>query len=960
MDEQYKISLGVDISVDDIQSQINAAENKVSPIKLNVEIDNLNEIKQQLQNLGKNDKNTLTLNTDSLEASLRDVKTIITDIKSSIGTLDSKSGMKSLLSSINQISSALDKASNKFEELNANLSALGKKDFNINFGINMGGSNQIGRNAAYGNKVRNETLPQLKQQMSDLVRHYNNTYKSSLGEFEVLQRMVSGTKLNSGEFFESFLFGKDSVASRMTGGSLASQMQAYKQYIDMFKQAASLKGLDISHITSQFSKSADALVQDAVDVQTGANEMEESFEKLRQIFGGGNNFNVDGLNKQLDSVVKDLGEIRIAIQDLSKGISVDEIVQSFKEMSIVLKDITDNLTIFRNALGNTGNGLSNSVASTTQGLKNNANVLDTFKRSLQNVGMGADEIDVVANRINNLGVQIETLNQKRSLSGDKEILTVDISGIDKLGNAVKLTQEYDAATGELIKSVDKVSTVHQKAGKSADTFAKQQKRAVTDLTNQIDQLNRAAIDQNAARPIKDVAHLDSLESKYNEIISAIQKMGMASNDTFEDERNKVRTLISEYKSLKSEYKNAENVALQMDGNDFASGLEIAKNKLAEFKAQAQGFPQITSTIKELDSAIEGVGDVSSLKEFNNQLRVARSDLSRVKEEAKGLDKIKFGLADKGADGFKQVIASRQAAIDELKKDVPDLQNAMNQLNAAMNAMNTADEANDIQRLKLAYQDYLTALKQVDSQLKLYKQAEDNANKTASFKKAKEGALLRLKGLFSENSEAARRFGARLNEIQKELAECGDTKGLTKINREITNLSREIQNANVKTQTFADRFKKQWQQYTSYFSVASLFSYASQGLRDMFNQVVAIDTAMTELKKVTDETDESYSRFLSNAAKRSKELGTTIDGLVESTADFARLGYGFEESQGLAEVANIYAVVGDEIEGVEDATKSLISTLAAYKDETSGISDTDFAMDIVDKFNEVSKINCLTI
>ena len=114
-------------------------------------------------------------------------------------------------------------------------------------------------------------------------------------------------------------------------------------------------------------------------------------------------------------------------------------------------------------------------------------------------------------------------------------------------------------------------------------------------------------------------------------------------------------------------------------------------------------------------------------------------------------------------------------------------------------------------------------------------------------------------------------------------------------------------------------------------------YATMGLRDMFDQVVAIDTAMTELKKVTDETDESYNKFLSNAATRSKEIGTTIDGLVSSTADFARLGYGFEDSQGLAEVANIYAVVGDEIDGVEGATQSLVSTMAAFKDEMNGMS-----------------------
>ena len=114
---------------------------------------------------------------------------------------------------------------------------------------------------------------------------------------------------------------------------------------------------------------------------------------------------------------------------------------------------------------------------------------------------------------------------------------------------------------------------------------------------------------------------------------------------------------------------------------------------------------------------------------------------------------------------------------------------------------------------------------------------------------------------------------------------------------------------------------------------------------MYNEVVKIDTASTELKKVTNETNASYEKFLSNSGKTAKEIGTTIDGLVSSTADFARLGYGFEESQELAKVANIYAVVGDEVEGVDGATRSLVSTMAAFKDEVD-------AMSIIDKFNEV--------
>lgn len=934
MAEQYKISLGVKLDTSDIQTQIDNANIKPIELKIDAETKELtNTIKEALNSLSKGTKNALTLDTSNIEKSLDRLSKTITDIKTSLGTFDSKSGMKDLLSSINQITTALGKAENESDSLVKSLSALSKKEFGFNISLDMGKKNN--NMIAYGRAARNQVIPELESQIKDLENLFG-------GQQETMKKLASqGGKVGFDVFTDFGDFNSESAIKKM---------EAMEKYINSLKKLATIDNVKLDGF-NEIHKDASALINDITGVEDAVDKAGDIPEKLKNLFGSG--IDAQGLSTSLEPIITDLNEIKNSLKSLSESISIDEITSSFKEMSVVLKDITDNLVVFRNAFGNVGSGLNTSVGNATQELKNNANVLDTFKRSLQNVGMGSDEIDVVANRIKNLGVQIETLNQSKSGIDPKEgVLSVDISGIDKLGNAVKLTQQYDVATGQLIKSIDKVSTVHQKAGKSAETFAKQQQRAVTDLTNQINQLNRAATDQNAARPIKESSHLDSLESKYNEIIVAIERMGAASNDTFETERNKVKTLISEYKSLKSEYKNAENVALQMDGNDFASGLEIAKNNLAKFKAEAQGFSQLTSTIKELDSAIEGVGDVSSLKEFNNQLRVAKSKLSEVKTATAGLDKIRFRLTDEGADSFEKEIARKQEAIDKLKMVAPQLQSAMDKLKVAMNDMRSADGANDIQRLKTAYNDYENALKQVNSQLKLHQQIENNTAKDASFEAAKAGALLRLKGLFSENSEAAKKFGSRLNEIQRELDECGDTRGLTEINRKITNLSREIKNADVQTQTFGQRLKKQWQQYSSYLSIASLFQYAEQGLRSMFEQVKLIDSAMTELKKVTNETDAAYSSFLKNAATRAREIGTTIDGLVSSTADFARLGYGFEDAQGLAEVANIYAVVGDEIEGVEGATESLISTMAAFKDEMNGMSNTDFAMSIIDKFNEI--------
>lgn len=927
-ENEYKISLGIKLDTSDLQTQINNAGDNIKPIDIKVDAETkelTKTINEALKALSTGTKNVLTLDTSGIEKSLDRLSVTITDIKASLGSLDSKSGMKDLLASVNQIATALGKAESESDSLVKSLNALSKKDFSLNIGLGTGKNNNM---VAYGRAARKQVIPELESQ----IKHLENLFGGQQAAMGKLTKY--GDKVGFDIFTDFDDFNSESAIKKM---------EAMEKYINSLKKLATIDNVKLDGF-NEIHKDATELINDVAGIENAVDKAADIPQKLQNMFGSGIN------SEQLDSIVGDLSEIKSSLKSLSEGISIDEISQSFKEMSVVLKDITDNLTTFRNAFGSIGSGLSNSVGTATQGVKKSASILDSFKQSLANIGMEDGKIDAVANRIKNLGVQIESLNQ--SQIGD-DILTVDISGIDKFGNAVKLTEQYNTKTGELIKSVDKVSTVHQKAGKSADTFVKQQKRAVTELTNQIDQLNRSAIDQNASRPIKDSAHLDSLQSKYNEIISAIERMGIASNDTFEDERNKVRTLITEYKSLKSEYKNAENVAMQMDGNDLASGIEIAKNKLAEFKAQAQGFSQLTPTIKELDAAIDGVGDVSSLKEFNNQLRVARSELSKVKAETSSVDKIKFKLADTGFNGFEQEIARVKAAADSLKNTSPELQAALRQLNASMDAINSADEANDIQRLVLANKDYENALKRVESQLKLNQKAENDAMKNASFEKAKEGALLKLRGLFEDNSEAAKLFSARLNEIQKELNECGDSKGLLKINREINNLGREIKNSNVQTQTFSQRFKNQLRQYSTYLSVYSLFSYATQSLRSMFEQVKLIDSAMTELKKVTNETNESYNKFLTNAADRAREIGTTIDGLVKSTANFARLGYGFEDAQGLAEVANIYAVVGDEIDGVEQATESLISTMAAFKkDEMNGMSNTDFAMSIIDKFNEI--------
>lgn len=1061
----YRILLGTQLDTSDIVAQINEAERKINPIKIKVDAETkelTKTIQDALKGLSSGTKNALTLDTTKLESSLNDVTSTIKEIKMAMGSLDSGSGMKSLVSSINSISVALDKASNKFDELVGDLKSLSGKDFSLNFGINLGGSNPIARQSAYGNKARNDTLPQLKHQMNALVKYYNDIYKDTADEFAALQKLVSGTKLSTGDFFQNFMFGKDSVASRMSGGSLSSQMQAYKQYIDMFKQAASLKGLDVSSVTSQFSKTADQLIQDAQDIQTGAKEMDESFEKLKQIFGGGNNLNIEGISAQLDSIVVDLGEIRTALQGLSSGVSLDGITSSFDRLSNSIENLLANAEKVKGVLNSgfdTSNSGSTSVANADsiksaqqtgrkigeavkQSVKQSLTLDDVIDEQVQNLmnqygivgkkGSQAfeeikqalveyrmeltslkstasidddfieipDEDDaadirkvtdaLAANmkiadqtadvyedlaeyirRINNSGHKVylpDTIKQEygedfsRMRSQLGKAFTTSQSGVDfeswvrelndELGNVIDLSHGAEAAFGDLVNKVQMGRDTKYLSGddliKSGMLDMDDMEFDVINALGAIEEGERQLAQASAQSTNAVVQNEEKKQQAYRETADAVEQI--SNNKTvnagqFDDD-------TADAKQLNVELKKLKDLAHQIGQLDFKivkSDYNDEINQVREFERQLELLKKrYSETIKSLSGQDVDIGSIATPEFVEARNKIAEFEAKIEDTKRKLSEKLQLKLE---TGDFSAQVAKVESDAEKLSNTYEDVESGIKEVNAALNSMQTASADGDIERLINANKEYEDALKKVENQLKQNKIAEQNAS---AKQKLDDDIILfqsKIDSWLTKNSAATKQFGSTMLDLKARAEGC-DRVTLNHLEAEFKQVDKAADAAGKKAQTFGDSLKAQFSKYSSYFSVASLFMYVEQGLRSMFEQVKLIDSAMTELKKVTDETDASYNKFLSNAATRSREIGTTIDGLVSSTADFARLGYGFEDAQGLAEVANIYAVVGDEIEGVEGATESLISTMAAFKGEMGSMSNTDFAMSIIDKFNEI--------
>lgn len=148
--------------------------------------------------------------------------------------------------------------------------------------------------------------------------------------------------------------------------------------------------------------------------------------------------------------------------------------------------------------------------------------------------------------------------------------------------------------------------------------------------------------------------------------------------------------------------------------------------------------------------------------------------------------------------------------------------------------------------------------------------------------------------------------------------------------------------------FIDQLKSKFKSIAQYLISMAGYQEIIQQIRKGIQYVKEIDSALTELKKVTDETDETYAQFLKTMSQTGAEVGATISDLTNMAASWARLGYSIQEAGELAKSTAILLNVS-EFTDADTASEALISTIQAY-----GYAAED-SMHVVDVLNEIGKL-----
>lgn len=415
-------------------------------------------------------------------------------------------------------------------------------------------------------------------------------------------------------------------------------------------------------------------------------------------------------------------------------------------------------------------------------------------------------------------------------------------------------------------------------------------------------------------------------------------------------------------------------------NDIGNG----KSSLIDSSVRTSVISGLTN-LKNTKDALDNKFNDQNLKNYEAALRRVSEALSQYKTALDTADKISDNAFDSLPDKLKQLNDYIKTLEENLAKaGVKDFKtdNTYSMLSALQTDLSNVYANSELGTAN--YQDLLDVFSTYDKQLK---ETEINVKSLSSLFAAlgiqirNTTNAMRSSNLTAKNNQSLESLQKRLNnllytlrryvEINKQIQKNPELMAtynsivdelktaarsgnrdlmettLDSTAQKVAGLKAKVQELGLEGKTVGQVFSDLFGQHFSTAIAMGALHLLQGSLQQIYQNVVDIDTAMTELKKVTNETDSTYQSFLTEAGARAKNIGTDVSSIVNATADYARLGYSLSDATKLADVSAIYYNVGDDLDSFDKATENIVGTMKAFNIQAND------AISLVDKLNNVS-------
>lgn len=459
--------------------------------------------------------------------------------------------------------------------------------------------------------------------------------------------------------------------------------------------------------------------------------------------------------------------------------------------------------------------------------------------------------------------------------------------------------------------------------------------------------------------------INELNKKYEESQKKLSSIGsggiswkdvnLVDNEEFKKLSQEVSELKNQFDDLKAHMQLLDDYTVPTDRFfELQSQVETTTVKVSdlveEFAKLSNAQKALSSTPQESNISSASTESVTnSIKEENN---VLEQNTQKVKENTRAKEQnanINLNKYDKRLDSYNGKVDKYQATIDRFNdggwtsktylENVQAVKNAVKEYETLLNELKGKDASlvtsDDISKLD----EYEKKIKDTIATVTNMSASEKGYNFVSGQKE-----LDKIHKLLNENSKMSTEAKAKIKAYYAEIESGNPSMSLDKIHGEILKIYNAEVEAGRAGRTLWDTLKNSGfhqiaAQMAGMVGVYDVINLGKEG----FNVVRELNTALTEMRKVSDETVQNLKDYQATTFDTADAVGTTAKQIQNSTADWMRLGESMNQAAESAKDANVLLNVS-EFEGIDEATESLVSMSQAYKDLDK--------MDIIDVLNNI--------
>ena len=388
-----------------------------------------------------------------------------------------------------------------------------------------------------------------------------------------------------------------------------------------------------------------------------------------------------------------------------------------------------------------------------------------------------------------------------------------------------------------------------------------------------------------------------------------------------------KAVNDESKSMQDQIRTLKQLEKELDGYSLAK-TKANKNKLGEVTSSTNTYKDNSG--QQVTVKLDRQGNVKNFDEVNEILKQQQA----VMRASEAIDRAHYEALKTNQQRIEAMDKLHYRALEENRKiDLKNLEQTLkakeSMERAHYNALKTNNER-DIAREK----QHALALQQ-------------NAKRDADFSYSKQNLGIKIDDnirRFGSNTDTAKALTELKGKLDSIKTSAGNYKNaLRDIEMENKKLVSSLDTAHSHIESFREAMIRAAQKFPIWLGASSVVLGVVRGFKEMVDVIIEVDTQMTAMKRVMDEST-NFDEIFKGGVEIADEFGRSLKEVNENMIGFSKQGFNQEQTLGLAKTATLMQNISDLTP--DEAVNTLTTAMVVFNVEA------DKTIDVANKLNEV--------